>query len=128
MSLSNEVMASLSRAEALLQAAKLLRESDLLDDSASRSYYTAFHAASALLLSQNLTFRSHAGALRSIGLNFVKTGKLDRVFGQNLNWLAEVREVGDYGEIRRVDIETADQAIVKATAFLGQVKQLLEQS
>ncbi|MEM7066140.1 MAG: HEPN domain-containing protein [Cyanobacteria bacterium P01_B01_bin.77] len=89
------------------------------DEVASRAYYAAFHAASALLLSKELSFNSHSGVLRAVSLNFVKTGQLDRHYGRDLNWLAELRQVGDYGESRHVTIEEAQTAISVAQSFFG---------
>ncbi len=128
MTQSNEVRANLDRSTASLQAAKLLKEAGLLDDAASRTYYSMFHAASALLLSRNLTFNSHTGILRAINLQFVKTGELDRSFGKEINWLAELRQVGDYGEIRHVEVEDVSRAIDQAEAFLTQVNAMLNQT
>jgi uncharacterized protein (UPF0332 family) len=122
---SDEIQSNLERAQSSLQSAKILRDANLLDDSASRSYYSVFHAASALLLSKGLTFSSHAGVLRAINLEFVKTGELDRRFGQELNWLAELRQVGDYGEICHVERANVDRAIEQAEQFLVQVNLLI---
>jgi uncharacterized protein (UPF0332 family) len=122
---ANEIKANLDRAYSSLQAAKLLKDAGLLDDSASRAYYSVFHAASALLLSRNLSFNSHAGILRAINLQFVKTGELDRNFGREINWLAELRQVGDYGEIRHVEINDVKRSIEQAEAFLTQVSLML---
>jgi uncharacterized protein (UPF0332 family) len=121
-----EVQANLDRADASLQAAQLLLDSELLDDAASRAYYAAFHAATALLLSQNLSFSSHTGVLRAINLNFVKTGQLDQSIGRNLNWLAELRQVGDYGETRRVSRPQAERAVAATAAFIAEVKSRLK--
>ena len=125
---SNEIKANLDRANSSLQDAKLLKDAGLLDDSASRAYYSVFHAASELLLSRELTFNSHAGILRAINLQFVKTGELDRSFGREINWLAELRQVGDYGEIRHVEISDVSRSIEQAEAFLTQVNLMLNHS
>ena len=122
MSSPEEVQANLDRADASLQAAQLLLDSELLDDAASRAYYAAFHAATALLLSQNLSFSSHTGVLRAINLNFVKTGQLDQSIGRNLNWLAELRQVGDYGETRRVFPPQGERAVAAPGSFIARGK------
>ena len=126
MSYPDEIQANLERADSSLKAARLLLESGLPDDAASRAYYAAFHAASALLLSKNLSFSSHTGVLRAISLNFVKTGELDRSIGRDLNWLAELRQVGDYGEVRRVTSTEAEQALEITANFIAQTRSLLE--
>lgn len=82
MSSEAEITANLERGVSTLQAAKILLKSGFPNDAASRAYYAAFHAATALLLSKNLSFGSHAGVLRAINLNFVKTGQLPRDLGR----------------------------------------------
>ena len=123
----DEIQVNLDRAESSLQAARLLIDTNFLDDAASRAYYAVFHAASALLLSENLSFNSHSGVLRAISLNFVKTGRLDKSYGRNLKWLAELRQIGDYGESRRVTSDEAQRAISVADSFLNQVRLILRQ-
>lgn len=127
MSSPDEIQVNLDRAESSLQAAQLLIGTDFLDDAASRAYYAAFHAASALLLSENLSFNSHSGVLRAISLTFIKAGRLDKSHGKNLNWLAELRQIGDYGEARRVTTDEARRAISIAKDFLTQVRLILKQ-
>ncbi len=125
MTYTNEIKSNFDRANSSLQAAKLLKDAGLLDDSASRAYYSVFHSASALLLSRGFTFHSHTGVLRAINMHFVKTGELDRSFGREINWLAELRQVGDYGEIRHVEIGDVNRSIEQAEAFLNQVNLML---
>lgn len=125
MSHEEEIAANLNRATSTLQAAQVLLASDFPNDAASRAYYGAFHAATALLLSKDLSFGSHTGVLRAISLNFVKTGELPRSLGRDLNWLAELRQVADYGELRNVSVPDAQQAIAIASQFLDQACQLL---
>jgi len=125
MSNTPEMRSHLERATSSLQAAKLLRSAELPNDGASRAYYAVFHAASALLLAQNLEFKSHAGVSRAISLNFVKPGILETSVGRDLNWLAELRQTADYGEICNVSMLDAEDAINIAERFLNQVHRLL---
>lgn len=125
MSHAAEIQANLERAEAALQAAQVLLASNLYDDATSRTYYAAFYAATALLLSKGLSFNSHTGVLRAISLNFVKTGQLEQHFGKELNWLAELRQLGDYGETHHVPKESAERAMTVARQFLAQIRSLL---
>jgi uncharacterized protein (UPF0332 family) len=127
MSHAEEIAANLARAASTLQAAEILLDSDFPNDAASRAYYAAFHAATALLLSRDLSFSSHTGVLRAISLNFVKTGEVPKSLGRDLNWLAELRQVADYGEIRNVSVTDAQQAIAIAEQVLHHVQQLLNQ-
>ena len=56
----------------------------------------------------------------------VKTGKLDKEQGKELNWLFELRNVGDYGVTVHVSQQDAERAIRVAETFLRVIKSLLQ--
>jgi uncharacterized protein (UPF0332 family) len=122
---SAEIFANLERAETNLQAAKDLIEKEYYDIAAARAYYSAFYAASALLLSVELDTSKHSGVIALIHQHFVKTGQLDKEQGKNLNWLFEIRGIGDYGVVVHVASGEAYQSVKVAEDFLKSVKELL---
>jgi uncharacterized protein (UPF0332 family) len=113
-----EVAAQLERAETSLQAAEDLLEKEYYDIAASRAYYAAFYASSALLLSTEIDPSKHSGVIASIHREFVKAGKLDKERGRNLNWLFELRSVGDYGVIVHVSVGEAMRAVRAAEEYI----------
>ncbi len=123
---AGEITANLQRAEASIQAAKELASKSYYDFVASRTYYAAFYAATALLLSKELEFSRHSGVIASIHQRFVKTGKLDKRHGKDLNWLFELRGVGDYGATIHVSQQDAVRAIEIAEDFLETTKLLIQ--
>ena len=123
----DEISANLERAETNLQAAKDLLEKTYYDIGASRAYYSAFYGASALLLSENIDTSKHSGVIALIHQHFVKTGKLDKEQGKNINWLFELRSVGDYGVSVHVTSGEAHKAVAVAESFLTSVRLLLNQ-
>ncbi|MEO0770593.1 MAG: HEPN domain-containing protein, partial [Cyanobacteria bacterium J06649_4] len=125
MSFTEEIQVNLNRAESSLGAAQVLIEAHFYNDAVSRAYYSAFYGATALLLSKEISVRSHSGLLQAIGLNFVKTGLLEKQFGRDLNRLAELRSVGDYGELKHIRLSEAVQAVETAAAFLKEVHSIL---
>ena len=120
-----EVTANLERAEESVRAAKLLYEAGHWDFAAARAYYAAFYAASAALLSQGREYQKHSGVIAAVHKFLVKTGKLDKEHGKNLNWLFELRSVGDNGDTRHVPREEAGKAIDAARSFVEAMKALL---
>jgi uncharacterized protein (UPF0332 family) len=124
--LEAEIAAYLRRAEDSLQAAKLLYKAGHDDIAAARAYYAAFYAAAAVLLAEGREFRKHSGVLAAVHKFLVKTGKLDKEHGKNLNWLFEIRSIGDYGDLRHVPRKDADKAIEVATSFVGAIKNFLQ--
>ncbi|MEW5939248.1 MAG: HEPN domain-containing protein [Chloroflexota bacterium] len=123
---SAEIVANLERANDSLQAAKDLLEKDHYDVAASRAYYAAFYAASALLLGKNIDPSKHSGVISAIHREFVKSGKLSTEQGKSLNWLFELRGVGDYGVIVHVSEGEAIRAAKVAGDFVDAVKRLLD--
>lgn len=123
---TEEIIANLERAETNLQAAKDLVEKKYFDISAARAYYSAFYAASALLLSEGIDTNKHSGVLALIHQHFVKTGKLSKEEGKNLNWLFEIRGVGDYGVSEHVDSDEANLSLKVAEKFLESAKEILK--
>lgn len=120
-----EIEANLQRSrDSILAAEKLWKES-YYDFAASRAYYAAFYAATALLLSEGLEFSKHSGIIAAIHQQFVKNGKLDKKFGKDLNWLFELRGVGDYGETLHVSKDNAKRALQTAKEFLDAVTKII---
>jgi uncharacterized protein (UPF0332 family) len=121
----SEISANLERADTNLQVASELLDKGYYDVSASRAYYAAFYAASALLLSEGLDTSKHSGVIALIHQHFVKSGKLNKEQGRNLNWLFELRSVGDYGVSLHVALEDARRAVSIAEDFRRAVKSLI---
>ncbi len=93
---SAEIQASLDRAVDSLGEAETLLEKGYFDGTASRAYYAAFHAVSALLLTRELSFGKHSAAISAFHRDFVKPGTVRVELGRWLGWLSELRSVGDY--------------------------------
>ena len=120
-----EISSNLERADTNLQVSRELLEKEYYDVSASRAYYAAFYAASALLLNEGMDTSKHGGVIALIHKHFVKNGKLSKEQGRNLNWLFELRSVGDYGVSLHVTQQDAQRAINIAEDFFVAVKTLL---
>src|SRR5918999_580583 len=85
------------RAQEALRATNILLAADFPDFAAARAYYAAFYAASALLLAEGKTFRSHRGVVALIHRDYVRSGRLPADMGRILSILSDLRGVGDYG-------------------------------
>ena len=123
---SSEVRANLERAEQAVNAARKLASDGYYDFAASRAYYAVFYAASALLIHEGLEFRKHSGVIAAIHQRFIKSGKLEKEYGKNLNWLFELRNIGDYGVTVHVPKSEAEQAINAAMSFLQKARSILK--
>jgi uncharacterized protein (UPF0332 family) len=93
------IRAELDRATEALDAATLLYENGYISDAISRLYYLVLYHVRALLLSKGLEPRSHDGALRLLGLHFVREGLMDKRAAQVFSKLMKFRQEADYNPI-----------------------------
>jgi uncharacterized protein (UPF0332 family) len=124
---TEEMMANIARAEESIQAAGQLAANGFYDFAASRAYYAAFYAATAVLLAGGLEYGKHSAVIAAIHKELVRTGKLDKQCGRDLNWLFELRSVGDYGVTVHIPKEDAEEAVRAAERFLAAVKEIIEE-
>lgn len=88
-----EVASLLERAKKYLKSSEtLLKEGDY-ESSVSRAYYAMFYSAEAALLTKNLSFSSHKGAISAFGEHFIKTNILTKDMGKELNRAFEKRQL-----------------------------------
>lgn len=120
-----EVAELWQRAIDSLGASEKLLSDGYADFAASRAYYAAFYAASALLLSAGKRFSRHSGVIAHIHQDYVKAGHLAPEAGKILDALSDLRHVGDYGGAAHVDPSTAERAIASAKQFVEAVRPLL---
>lgn len=111
--------------EKLTLARKLMSEDSFYDDVVSRAYYSAYHAAQALLKTEGLEADSHQGVANLFGLHFAKTGKVPRKLGRYLTNLKDDRESGDDNVYSGIDREAAENAVRKAEEFIAEAAKYL---
>ena len=93
------------------------------DAVASRAYYAAFYAVSALFASEGREFRRHSAVETAVHRDLVKSGRWQPETGSAYSFLAEIRTVGDYGDMDHVTAEQGGQAIQLASDILRVVSQ-----
>ena len=125
---TREIQANLERAWQAIQAAEKLLSEGYSDFAASRAYYAAFYAATALLLKEGIEFSKHSGVIAAIHKRFIKSGKLGKQFGKDLNWLFELRSIGDYGVTVHVPQQEAEQAIDAARSFVQKSQCIIQEA
>ena len=91
------------------------------DAAASRAYYAAFHAVSALFALEEKTFQKHSAVEAAVHRDLVKTGRWPEELGEGYSRLVESRSLGDYGGGEHVSPEEATEAIQIAARILEKV-------
>lgn len=108
-----------------LDIATLLLEREHYRASISRSYYSIYYAAQALLISQNIDASTHKGLIRLFGLHFVKTGLFSSEWTGTLKTAYELRQLSDYDADFIGTPTQAEDILGQARAFVAEVMQIL---
>jgi len=91
------------------------------DGAANRSYFAAFHAASAMFVLEGKIFTRHSALESAIHKELVHTGRWDKELGTMYGNLHNLRNIGDYGDLRHVTQEEAATAVSSAFRILETV-------
>ena len=118
----------MERADEALAAATLLFENGYINDAISRLYYFILYNVRALLLSKDLEPRSHDGAIRLLGLHFIKSGLMSKSTAQVFSKLMKYREEADYNPIsifaKEDFVAFQEEAASLATAIKKYLKEI----
>jgi uncharacterized protein (UPF0332 family) len=110
-----------SRARQALRTAQHLVGTDP-DASASRAYYAAFYAVSALFALEGRTFTKHAALRAALHRDLIKAGRWSIERGEDYSLLLKLRDTGDYGGGIHVSHEEATEAVAAARRILHAVQ------
>ena len=95
------------------------------DSAASRAYYAAFHAVTALFALEDRIFTKHSALEAAVHRDLVKAEKWSSGLGRDFSFCVELRGVGDYGTDVRVDAKQATDVIASARRILVAVRDAL---
>ena len=108
------------RSEESFDEALILAKNGSWNTVVNRLYYSCFYAVIALLLKNNIETQSHDGTRTQFGLHFIKTGKIDKVYGKLFTKLSDYRQKGDYGDL----YDYTEEIVIP---LIGQVKNFIEE-
>jgi len=112
------VLLYLDGARNALQSARYNLDGGFDGVAVNRAYYTFFYAATALLLTLDITRSKHAGVMAAFREYFVKPGTFpiqdSRAYGEAL----ELRNVTDYEMLGEVDSVRAHDVAENASRFV----------
>ena len=106
------------RARRIIQTASMLVESDP-ESAASRAYYAAFHALTALFALRGQSFKKHTALRAALHRDLIKSGEWPRERGKDYDLLTELREASDYGEMARIIDQDAHRAVEAAQRIIA---------
>lgn len=71
----------------------------------NRAYYAMFYAVSALLLEEGHKFKKHSGVRAAFNREIIKTGRMEKRYGNLYNEIFDDRQEGDYVEFTKFDAQ-----------------------
>lgn len=110
------------RAEESFEEAIILAANGKWNAVVNRLYYACFYAVIALLIKNGIETQSHDGTRTQFGLNFIKTGKIDKSQGKLFTKLFDYRQKGDYGDLYDYDEDIAKPLIAQVQTFLEVIR------
>lgn len=106
------------RAHRALETARNDLESGDCDASASRAYYAAFYAISAVFALEGRFFQKHSALEASLHRDLVNSGRFPTVLGSDYRSIRLLRNTGDYGGMEHVTADQAREAINAARRII----------
>lgn len=91
------------------------------DGAASRAYYSAFNAVSALFALDGKSFKKHSAIDSAVHRDLVKTGRWPVELGKTFSSLLEARTTGDYGEDLHIPEDKVREILQSARRILEAV-------
>ncbi len=117
--MSKKSLQLISKGKRSLEAARVLLERGDFDFSVSRSYYSMFYGAQALLLTKNVAPSKHSHLLSEFHQHFVKPEIVPKLLHQYLHQAFELRQQGDYWSDSKIDEKTAEDLLNNAGKFIS---------
>jgi uncharacterized protein (UPF0332 family) len=108
----------LQRARRIIRTASMLVATDP-ESAASRAYYAAFHALTALFALRGQSFKKHAALRAALHKDLIKSGEWPMERGKDYDLLTELRETSDYAEVARVTEQDARRAVEAAQRIIA---------
>lgn len=125
--LSDQLQLMIGKAFRSIAAARRNIEEGDYDFSSSRSYYAAFYAMEAVLLTKKLSYSKHAGVISAFNQHFVKTDIFPKEFSRSISRLFRERQTGDYDFYLSIDEKDAKEDVRTAEKIVNAIAQYLEQ-
>lgn len=124
--MNENIILLLNKSDEFLADAFVLLQNNGFSSTVSRSYYAMFHAAQAMLLTENVVAHTHKGVVLNFSHIFVKSGRFDLLLGKSFAKIQDKREQSDYEIGFRATFEQANDVYITAIEFVKQVKKELE--
>jgi len=119
------IQLKIERANSTFKEVSVLIEQGFFRTAANRLYYSCFYIVSALLLQNKFAARTHQGIISLFALHFVKTEIVSIDNGRLYRSLFELRQSGDYDDIKEISKEDVVTRIQPTEQFIQTIENLI---
>jgi len=123
-----EVLAILAKSKEALRQAQEALKLEMFDLAVVRSYYSMFHAVTALLLSEGLAFSRHSGVISAFRQQWVNPGRFPAELGAVLQPAFDLRNKADYAYNESITEVQGRDLVHSTTGFVAETERLLSSS
>ena len=120
-----EVIKYLQKASDCLSDAAYLLDGSRLEASCNRSYYAIFDAIQAILVSENITTKTHQGTHNKFRELFIKTKILPSELNEILSESFNSRQGSDYENDFEISVDDTTRILKEANWFVEVISEYL---
>ena len=120
------VREELEFAKKRLEAAEILLNNNMIEDSINRIYYSLLHAAKSMLNVLGYDAKTHVGIISEFGLRIIKEKLIEKKFGRVLRKAFEMRESSDYKISVVFEREEVEELLKEAKDFLKMAEEFVK--
>ncbi|MCL1933191.1 MAG: HEPN domain-containing protein [Candidatus Azobacteroides sp.] len=118
----------IERANETIKEVPYLLEQGFYRTAINRMYYACYYIVTALLMQKNFEARTHKGIIALFSMYFIKTGILSEEVGKLYRSLFELRQTGDYDELKDINREDVVSRLEPAKQFIKTVENVINNS
>ena len=120
------VREELEFAKKRLEAAEILLNNNMIEDSINRIYYSLLHAAKSMLNVLGYDAKTYVGIISEFGLRIIKEKLIEKKFGRVLRKAFEMRESSDYKISVVFEREEVEELLKEAKDFLKMAEKFVK--
>jgi uncharacterized protein (UPF0332 family) len=119
------IMLKMEKSKALLSEVEIQLQHRFYITAINRLYYSCFHATKALLLTKDLTPKTHSGVVSMLHQHFVSEGLFDQSHAAFFSRLMQERIDDDYGDFMTVTLEEVNEFVGPAREYIEYISGMI---
>ncbi|HLT47874.1 MAG TPA: HEPN domain-containing protein [Rubricoccaceae bacterium] len=120
-------IALIEKADRALEAARANLDRGDGETAVNRAYYATYYAATAALLGEGESPKTHSGTHRRSAHLFIATGRVPQEVGRTLEDAFRIRQRSDYEALGVTDLRAAADLLADAERFVAAVRAVAEE-